>query len=44
MKDANNFNMFFTHTSAYNLQDPNEIMKLVTFVTLEIVKMVAPFL
>lgn len=37
------FNMFFTHTSAYNLQDPNEIMKLVTFVTLEIVKMVAPF-
>ncbi len=37
------FNMFFTHTSDYNLQEPNEIMRLVTFVMLEIVKMVAPF-
>lgn len=37
------FNMFLTQTSEYNLQDPNEIMRLVTFVTLEMVKMVAPF-
>ena len=37
------FNIFFTQTSEYNLQEPVEIMRLVTFVTLEIVKMVAPF-
>jgi len=36
------FNIFLTQTSEYNLQDPNEIMRLVTFVTLEIAKMVAP--
>jgi len=37
------FNIFFTQTSGYNLQEPNEIMRLVTFVTLEMAKMVAPF-
>lgn len=37
------FNMFFSQTSEYNLQEPIEIMKLVTFVILEIIKMVAPF-
>lgn len=37
------FNMFFSQTSEYNLQEPIEIMKLVTFLILEVVKMVAPF-
>ena len=36
-------NMFLTQTSEYNLQDTTEIMRLLTFVALEIVKMVAPF-
>ncbi|MGI6083804.1 MAG: flagellar biosynthesis protein FlhB [Acetivibrionales bacterium] len=36
-------NMFLTQTSEYNFQDVNEIMRLFTFVILEIVKMVAPF-
>lgn len=37
------FNIFLTQGSEYNLQEPNEIMRLVTFVTVEIAKMVAPF-
>ncbi len=37
------FHMFLTETSAYNLQDPSEIMRLVTYVVLEIAKMTAPF-
>ncbi len=37
------FHLFLTETSAYNLQDPSEIMRLVTFTALEIVKMSAPF-
>ncbi len=37
------FNMFVSQNTEYNLQDPNEIMRLVTFVLLEILKMVAPF-
>lgn len=36
--------MFLTQTSEYNFQDTNEIMRLVTFVIIEILKMVAPFL
>ncbi len=39
---SNILKMFLTQTSEYNFQDPNEIMRLVTFITLEIVKMVAP--
>lgn len=37
------FNMFVSQNSEYNLQDPNEIMRLVTYVSLELLKMVAPF-
>ncbi|NLO93258.1 MAG: flagellar biosynthesis protein FlhB [Clostridiaceae bacterium] len=37
------FNMFFSQTSEYNLQEPIEVMKLLTFVILEIAKIVAPF-
>ncbi|MCX7772502.1 MAG: flagellar biosynthesis protein FlhB [Clostridia bacterium] len=37
------FNMFFSETSTFSLQEPSEIMRLVTFVVLEIVKMSAPF-
>ncbi len=40
---VNIFNMFLSQTSEYNLQEPIEIMKLLTFVILEIAKMVAPF-
>ncbi len=38
------FNLFLTDTAAYNLADPNEIMRLATFAALQIAKMVAPFL
>lgn len=37
------FNMFFTDTSAFNLQDPSEIMRLITFSVIQIAKMSAPF-
>jgi len=38
------FNLFLTDTAAYNLTDPNEIMRLAAFAALQIVKMAAPFL
>lgn len=38
------FNLFLTDTAAYNLHDPNEIMRLAAFAALEIAKMAAPFL
>lgn len=37
------FHMAFSQTSEYNFQEPIEVMKLLTYVVLEIVKMVAPF-
>jgi flagellar biosynthetic protein FlhB len=37
------FHMFFTESSVYNLQDPSEIMRIVTYAVLEIAKMSAPF-
>lgn len=37
------FNMFFTESSVYNLQDPTEIMRIVTYAVIEIAKMSAPF-
>jgi len=37
------FNMFAFQNAEYNLQEPSEVMKLVTFVMLELLKMIAPF-
>lgn len=37
------FHMFFTETSTFSLEDPSEIMRLATFVILQIAKMTAPF-
>ena len=37
------FNMFAFQNSEYNFQEPVEIMRLVTFVVLELLKMTAPF-
>lgn len=37
------FNMFFSQASAFSLEEPIEIMRLATYVILEIAKMTAPF-
>ncbi|HOK42060.1 MAG TPA: flagellar biosynthesis protein FlhB [Thermoclostridium caenicola] len=37
------FNFFMSESAAYNLSDPNEIMRVLTFAAIEIAKMAAPF-
>lgn len=37
------FNMFAFQSPGYNFQEPNEIMRLITYVALELLKMTAPF-
>lgn len=37
------FNFFMSESAAYNLSDPKEIMRVLTFAAIEIAKMAAPF-
>lgn len=37
------FDMFAFQSTGYNLQEPSEAMKLISFVMLELLKMIAPF-